>query len=269
MTNMRTGWILLPLFALGCDGRELTVFNVPPAGGAGTSTNVAASGSSNGGANVGGTGVPNVAGSTSGVGGSTGGSGGAFGTGASTGGYGGIAGSPFGNGIGGGGTPVPMPKPCKDESDCGGWMCDKDGCDATTGVCVPFPAFCPLDPQPVCGCDGVTYWNDCIRLQSAPHTDLAQREQCHASACTCEQASDCDVPYASCAHLMGPNETCGGHSMGACWVLPPMCGPSNDPKRWRECKPPDAGPPGPCVDTCQAVQSERPFALLHRGETCN
>lgn len=266
MTRIRTRWLCMALVALGCDGRELTVFNVPGGGSAGMLTNVAQGGSSNGG---GGAGVAGVVGSTSGAGGSAAGSGGSDVMNSNGSGNGSMAGAPYGNGGGMGGAPGTMPKPCMDDTDCGGWICDKDGCDATTGVCVPYPFFCSPDPQPVCGCDGVTYWNDCIRLQSTPHTQLAQREQCHASACTCEQTSDCDVPYASCAHLMGPNETCGSHTMGACWVLPPACGPNNDLKRWRECKPPDGSPPGACVDTCQAVRSERPYALLHRGETCN
>jgi len=44
------------------------------------------------------------------------------------------------------------------------------------GVCVPRPDICPDVFDPVCGCDGVTYANDCLRLNAG--ATLA-----HAGAC--------------------------------------------------------------------------------------
>ena len=45
-----------------------------------------------------------------------------------------------------------------------GVYCDRLGnCSATVGQCVAVPKACPDVEQPVCGCDNLTYINDCDR----------------------------------------------------------------------------------------------------------
>jgi hypothetical protein len=243
--------------AMGCEGRELSVFELPPAvaGTAGTPSAAGSTADAGSGGSVSGT---TSAGSSSG--GAAGGSdafepsvgGGGFST------SGGMPGDGFGS-----------PEPCAGDMDCmPGWVCEKPGCDAPTGRCVPWPPFCSPNPAPVCGCNGVTYWNDCIRLQSPFHPQLQSPDLCRANACTCEVGTDCMVPYASCSHLLPPGEMCG-HGPGACWVLPLQCDPNADSKMWRECRPPDAGQLPTCLDTCNAIATEHSYAELHRNEACN
>jgi hypothetical protein len=240
---LATAWV-----GLACEGREVTVFELP--------AKVDNAGSS---------GAGGVAGAmTAPAGASAGGSVadfGGVGPGGSPPGGAGVGG-PMGFGTGGAMAAIP----CTSKADCAGWACDKKGCDQPTGVCVPWPPFCLPNLAPVCGCDGVTYWNDCLRLQA--DVTLAGPDQCRANACSCEVGADCDVPYASCSHLLGPGEMCR-HGMGNCWVLPPQCDPNVDTKMWRECRPADPATPPKCLNNFEAIASEHTYGELHRGDTCN
>src|SRR5262245_61740318 len=53
---------------------------------------------------------------------------------------------------------------CVTTSECpAGSFCDHRRCDQLGGTCQRFPVSCTDDERPVCGCDGVTYFNDCLR----------------------------------------------------------------------------------------------------------
>ena len=64
-------------------------------------------------------------------------------------------------------------RPCEHDWECGsGEYCLKDLCDAREGVCAPRWTRCDLEHvDPVCGCDGVTYQNECFATMSPVSID--------------------------------------------------------------------------------------------------
>jgi hypothetical protein len=108
-----------------------------------------------------------------------------------------------------------------------GEVCDVRNCwpDAG-GTCVPRPADCPDDCAPVCGCDDVSYANDCKRLLAGAAYD-AEGACEPASACPPEcrtlpgggtgwvdPCSDCTICEASCESCTASCDDVGSRSEG-------------------------------------------------------
>lgn len=145
---------------------------------------------------------------------------------------------------------------CVNNSDCTpGTFCERRGCADTAGTCEPYPVLCG-DEAPVCGCDGVTYWNDCLRraagLAMAHPGECTEGRPCDDGARKCPKG-------ALCAKLVGFDDL--GPSchvpVGRCWVLPATCPPPTRADRWDECAPPERALH--CADTCTAIRTERSF----------
>jgi hypothetical protein len=235
----RRALVLSSLLLAGCSGKDVTVFRASGGGAVGAPSG----GSMTGGAS-GSTSGDASSGSPPATGGQAGGS-------ASNGGS--DPGNPGGGGGGEAGTV------CSSKDDCPqGFFCEMPSCDAATGLCDLRPPTDMLDYSPVCGCDGVTYWNDNTRRQAG--AALLGAGTCSTTARTCSDGTDCGVEFASCARLVSRGEQCAPSSAGACWLLPPDCPDQTDDRNiWQECRPPVQGvPPPPCFDTCRAIRSERP-----------
>ncbi|MBI5502014.1 MAG: hypothetical protein HY907_17360 [Deltaproteobacteria bacterium] len=112
-----------------------------------------------------------------------------------------------------------------DAGDCpAGERCDVRGCGAgATGTCVPAPADCTADWNPVCACDGKSYWNDCERLAAEaarsgdgacatgncipwPLGECASDEVCAWIGCLPSALGTCVARPSSCA--AGGADTC-------------------------------------------------------------
>ncbi len=80
-----------------------------------------------------------------------------------------------------------------------------------SGICEAIPSTCPLVATPVCGCNGVTYTNDCL-------ANMARVNVAYYGECDCEDNSDCAVGQYCAAHVPGD---C--FSPGTCENRPFMC----------------------------------------------
>jgi hypothetical protein len=162
---------------------------------------------------------------------------------------------------GAGDEPPPGNGACASNADCGGTsFCAKSSCGDATGSCQLRPVECDGVDMRSCGCDGVTYWNDCLRQQFGVAASTEGECRIGAALCSPEGPSSCPVPGAWCERLLGQGETCGSDvPPGPCWVVPidptTCTGPGgNPPTLWSAC---GSGPT--CVNACAAVQSGVPY----------
>ena len=100
------------------------------------------------------------------------------------------------------------PCPCDGNDACTlKEYCYDDACDVP-GVCRARPAVCIADPDPVCGCDGVTYDNACLAALQGVRVEST-------GACPCTTNDDCETGE-YCA-----SQTCAG--VGTCALRPRVC----------------------------------------------
>jgi hypothetical protein len=169
----------------------------------------------------------------------------------------------------GGGQDSSTQASCATNQDChADEFCSKKGCADERGSCEAMPQTCPYEFQPACGCDGLSYFSDCLRRKYGIFSSTSG--ECSETALSCGIPNGATCPSKSyCARLVpstnrhdGEDPQCSSEELhGRCWVLPTSCGPlSSGGDLWNSC---DGS--ASCVDTCSAIQSESKYL---RAERC-
>ncbi|MDP6942810.1 MAG: Kazal-type serine protease inhibitor domain-containing protein, partial [Myxococcota bacterium] len=84
--------------------------------------------------------------------------------------------------------------------------------DDSIGWCAPISEFCTMQYDPVCGCDGETYGNECVMMGAAV-------SMAHEGACAVGCQSDADCGAGQTCDLAG----CGEGVDGECVTTPMYC----------------------------------------------
>lgn len=154
---------------------------------------------------------------------------------------------------GGSGCRLTVPSDCKADE-----FCRVTACATSGGTCTKKPVLTTPPPTatPICGCDGITYWDENVAASIGVNKKADGR--CTTGEKTCNGQGKC--PSGSFCNLEVSVCGVGGGQDGLCWGLPSSC-PSSSAAGVVTARTCNGGGGVTCGTTyCQAVRSERSFS---------
>lgn len=149
-------------------------------------------------------------------------------------------------------------KRCTSNAGCqANEFCAMAACNLPEGECEPRPSSCSNAFAEECGCDGVMYFNQCLRRKNG----IAAATGHYLCEGTCGAPQDPACPtYAKCARLLRSRSDCATalQQSGSCYVAPDSCRDSSN-SRVASCA------FDVCVDPCNALKSGDIFYTTNRG----
>ncbi len=119
----------------------------------------------------------------------------------------------------------PVGLDCHDDTTCDDYLyCGKESGDCGgAGICRPYAEFCHENYDPVCGCDGTTYGNECDAASAG--VNVASHGACETicggiAGIGCDQREFCELPADTCQ---------SADLQGVCVWRPEVCSYLSDP----------------------------------------
>jgi len=131
-----------------------------------------------------------------------------------------------------------------------------DSPDCLSGTCKHRPVS-SVNFDPICGCDGITYWNSPWAHSVGHSTGAAGPCSSGPLVKTCGGLTpkSCPAGYECILHGTTPSWCTAPSPQGLCWSLPPDTDCSGGaPQKARLC-----GAAGTCVSACQAIRKADNF----------
>lgn len=152
---------------------------------------------------------------------------------------------------------------CGGNGDCrASEYCYLTSCAQKRGTCTARPTNCTANfDEGACGCDGLHYFNNCLRMRNGVNADPS----CTLTT-SCSSSNPCQDDRAVCSNLWPERSMCRqGPGERACWIVPAQCGPNTlGGDQYIACDAFSSGGPETCVSACQAIQSEAPHMHVSR-----